>query len=218
MAKAPEKCATTVPICKENAMTRIAGLAEHGVPPEIQAVYDRVKMKFGKLLEPLTVAANHSEIFKAYTSYEGWFATASRVDPKLKELATLKVAAVIGCPFCIDLGSAKAKAAGITEAQMRALPIYRESATFSKAEKLILEYAFAMTLNPVEVTDSLFTRLEGLFDPIQILEITATIAWENYRSRFNHALGMQSHGFSDQPYCVVPECHSGAVAEDLPRS
>jgi AhpD family alkylhydroperoxidase len=104
-------------------MARIAGLPEQSTSPEIQAVYDRVKTKYGSLLEPLTVAANHPEIFNAYTSYEGWFATACRVDHKLKELATLKVAAMIGCPFCIDLGSAQAKAAGITEAQMRALPM-----------------------------------------------------------------------------------------------
>ena len=186
-------------------MARIAGLPRESISPEIQAVYDRVQTKYGKLLEPLTVPANHPDVFKAYTSYEGWFRTACRVDPKLKELAMLKVAALIGCPFCIDFGSAQAKALGITEVQMRSLPIYSESAAFSSAEKLVLDYAVAMTRNPVEVADSLFTRLEALFDPVQLVELTATIAWENYRSRFNHALGMQSHGFADQTYCVVPE-------------
>ncbi len=199
-------------------MTRIEGLPDQSVSPDIQAVYDRVKMKYGKLLEPLTVVANHPEIFKAYTSYEGWFGTACRVDPKLKEMANLKVAAIIGCPFCIDLGSAQAKAAGITETQMRALPMYRESGAFSNAEKLVLDYAVAMTRNPVDVADYLFTQLRALFDPIKIVELTAVIAWENYRSRFNHALGMKSHGFSDQTYCVVPEGDSGAVGKDLPRS
>jgi AhpD family alkylhydroperoxidase len=199
-------------------MARIAALPEQSASPEIRAVYDRVKMKFGKLLEPLTVAANHPEIFKAYTSYERWLGTACRVNPKLKELAMLKVATLIGCQFCIDFGSSQAKALGITEAQMRALPVYRESAAFSNAEKLVLDYAVAMTRNPVEVSDSAFSQLQTLFDPIEIVEITAVIAWENYRSRFNHALGMQSHGFSDGAYCVVPEGHFGAAGKDLPRS
>jgi alkylhydroperoxidase family enzyme len=101
---------------------------------------------------------------------------------------------------------------------MRALPVYRESAAFSNAEKLVLDYAVAMTRNPVEVSDSAFSQLQTLFDPIEIVEITAVIAWENYRSRFNHGLGMQSHGFSDGAYCVVPEGHSGAAGQDLPRS
>jgi len=186
-------------------MARIAGLPRESVSPEIQAVYDRVHTKYGKLLEPLTVTANHPEVFKAYTSYERSLGTACRVDPKLKELASLKIAALLGCAFCIDFGSAQAKAVGITEVQMRNLPIYSESAAFSNAEKLVLDYAVAMTRNPVEVADSLFTQLQALFDPVQIVEITATIAWENYRSRFNHALGIQSHGFADQTYCVAPE-------------
>lgn len=199
-------------------MARIAALPEQSASPEIRTVYDRVKMRFGKLVEPITVAANHEEIFKAYTSYERWLGTACRVDSKLKELAALKVAALIGCPFCVDIGSSLAKAAGITEAQMRALPVYRESAAFSNTEKLVLDYAVAMTRNPVEISDSAFSQLQALFGPIEIVEITAVIAWENYRSRFNHALGIQSHGFSDGAYCVVPEGRSGAAGQDLPRS
>jgi AhpD family alkylhydroperoxidase len=30
----------------------------------------------------------------------------------MTELVTLKVAALIGCPFCLDIGSAEARAAG----------------------------------------------------------------------------------------------------------
>lgn len=87
---------------------------------------------------------------------------------------------------------------------MRALPMYRESGAFSNAEKLVVDYTVAMTRNPVDVADYLFSQLLALFDPIKIVELTAVIAWENYRSRFNHALGMKSHDFSDQTYCVVP--------------
>lgn len=185
-------------------MSRIAGLPEQSAPPEIRAVYDRVRMKYGKLLEPVTVAANHPEIFRAYMGYEAAFGAASKVDPKLKELAMLKIAAMIGCPFCIDFGSAKAKAPGITEEQMRSLLVYRESAAFSNLEKAVLDYAVAMTQNPVRIDNSGFARLLEFFDSIQIVEISAAIAWENYRSRFNHALGIESHGFSDSAYCVVP--------------
>jgi AhpD family alkylhydroperoxidase len=184
-------------------MARIAGVSEQDASPEILAVYKRVKVRFGKLLEPITIAANHPEIFKAYTSYEGCFGAASRVDPKLKELAILKVATVIGCPFCIDLGSAEAKKNGITERQMQALPRHGQSSEFSEAEKLVLDFAEAMTHVPVNVTDSLYAQLQALFDPVQVVEITAAIAWENYRSRFNHALGIEAHGFSVGHYCAI---------------
>ncbi len=42
---------------------------------------------------------------------------------------------------------------------MEALPNYRTSGLFSEVEKLVLEYADAMTLTPVEVSDGLFAKL-----------------------------------------------------------
>jgi AhpD family alkylhydroperoxidase len=129
----------------------------------------------------------------------------SRVSAKLKELAYLKVAAIVGCPFCIDLGSLLAQKAGITERQLQCLSSYARSPEFSQVEKTVLDLATAMTLNPASVPDDLFSQLQECFEPVQIIEIIAAIAWENYRSRFNHALGMESHGFSEGSYCVLPE-------------
>jgi hypothetical protein len=42
-----------------------------------------------------------------------------------------------------------------------------------------------------------------------MVELTATIAWENYRARFDHALGIEAQGFSDGAYCVRPERPKG---------
>lgn len=186
-------------------MARIEGMAEETAPPEIRAVYERVKARYGTSLEPVTIAANHSEIFNAYISFETAFAGASRVDLKLKELAMLKVATIVGCPFCIDLGSAKAKQLGFSEEQIRALPCHREGPVFSRAERMVLDLAEEMTRTPANVSDALFTELRTSFDSIQIIELTSTIAWENYRSRFNHALGIQAHGFSNGKYCSIHE-------------
>ena len=36
-----------------------------------------------------------------------------------------------------------------------------------------------------------------------LVELTAAIAWENYRARFNHALGMGYGGFSKGSYCLL---------------
>jgi AhpD family alkylhydroperoxidase len=186
-------------------MARLSTVSEESVSQDVRTVYDRVKTKFGTLLEPASVVAHHPEIFKAHMSYEGAFRVASRVDRKFKELAFLKVAALIGCSFCLDFGSAEARKAGITEEQMRALPRYRESSAFSDVEKTILDLATAMTVNPGQVSESLFSELQRTFEAPQIVEITAAIAWENYRSRFNRALGIEAHGFSAGSYCAVPE-------------
>ena len=80
-------------------MARIAG-----VPPEragllARLVYRFAARMFGKVPEPLTVAAHHPWIFRAYVGYEFALGKARRVDAKLKALAGLKAAARVGCPF-----------------------------------------------------------------------------------------------------------------------
>jgi alkylhydroperoxidase family enzyme len=93
----------------------------------------------------------------------------------------------------------------VTEAQLRDLPAYEESAAFSPLEKLALDYAVAMTKTPVEVPEALFAQLGQHFTEAQLVELTAAIAWENYRARFDHAFGIEAQGFSEGAYCPLPE-------------
>ena len=94
----------------------------------------------------------------------------------------------------MDIGSAVGRASGVKDDQLRDLPIFRESAAFSESERIVLDYTVAMTRTPVDVSDTLFACLRTHFDDEQILELTAAIAWENYRARFDHALGIESPG------------------------
>jgi alkylhydroperoxidase family enzyme len=85
------------------------------------------------------------------------------------------------------------------------LPNYADSEAFSDVEKTVLEYAEAMTRTPVEVSDELFSRLHVALSEEQIVELSEEIAWENWRARFNHALGVESQDFSEGSYCALPE-------------
>lgn len=67
-----------------------------------------------------------------------------------------------------------------------------------------MEYADAMTQTPVEVGDGLFQQLGKSFSDEQLVEITSTIAWENYRARFDHAFGVESENFAQGAYCALP--------------
>ncbi|HST11550.1 MAG TPA: hypothetical protein VLL05_14335 [Terriglobales bacterium] len=61
-----------------------------------------------------------------------------------------------------------------------------------------------MTSAPVEVPETLFSSLQARFDEAQLVELTAMIAWENYRARFNHAFGIEAEGFSEGAVCALP--------------
>ena len=81
---------------------------------------------------------------------------------------------------------------GVSTEKIRALDRYAESALYSEAERVALEYADCMTITDREVSDELFARLQEFYDADAIVELTATIAWENASSKFNRALRVPS--------------------------
>jgi len=62
-----------------------------------------------------------------------------------------------------------------------------------------------MTTTPVSVSDALVAELGKHFDERELVELTAAIAWENWRARFNHALGIEAQGFTEDAFCPIPE-------------
>jgi len=84
------------------------------------------------------------------------------------------------------------------------LPNYRDSELFSETEKLVLEYADGMTQTPVDVQGALFAKLREKFNDEQLVELTATLAWENYRARFDHAFSVEAEGFTEGSFCAMP--------------
>lgn len=69
---------------------------------------------------------------------------------------------------------------------------FRTSALFNEREKAALAYTEEMCKTPVAMPDELFERLKQYFTDDQIIELTASIAYENYRARFYHALNIGS--------------------------
>ena len=94
---------------------------------------------------------------------------------------------------------------GITEAEMAAVPRYRESDLFSEVDRLVLDLTVAMSSTPADVPDALREQLLGHMTRGQLTELAAMVAWENHRARLNRALGVRAAGFSDGAFCVVPQ-------------
>ena len=85
--------------------------------------------------------------------------------------------------------------AGASEDKVRAVAESATSPLFDEQERTALAYAEAMTITGHKVTDSLFARLRTHLSEPQVVELTAAIALENFRSKFNTALGIEAQGF-----------------------
>ena len=85
--------------------------------------------------------------------------------------------------------------AGASDEKIRQVPTWRESALFSALERDALEYAEKMTITGERVSDELWKRVSGHFTEAQLVERTAAVALENFRSKFNVPLQIEAQGF-----------------------
>jgi len=77
---------------------RIRGLSEEEAG-ELRSLYGAARERYGKLPDPLTVMAYNPAVLSAHMKYDENFNRSSLVDKKLKEIAQIKVATLIGCPW-----------------------------------------------------------------------------------------------------------------------
>jgi alkylhydroperoxidase family enzyme len=84
--------------------------------------------------------------------------------------------------------------------KVAAINTWRESLLFTEVERLVLEYGERMTITGETVDDAFFTKLKAHFSEAQIVELTAGIAMENFRSKFNAPLRVAAQGF-----CLLPK-------------
>ena len=198
-------------------MARLTGVSdrEAGLGTRIAFFFTRRKLRqlvgsprppTAGLLDPLRMYAYLPKVLSAYGRLEQAQSSLQQVlSPRHRALAELKAATTVRCEYCIDLGSQIARRWGITDEELLALADYRNAACFSDVDKLILDYATAISRTPVLVSDELFDGLRAHFGEAALVGLTHIVTLENLRARFNLALGIASSGASDGQVCALPD-------------
>lgn len=84
-------------------MARIQGAVpnQHGLLRGLftRFVYSLTKRKLGRVVMPVQIVAHHSKLLWGYGQMEQSLFSSRLVDAGLKDLAQLRVATLVGCPF-----------------------------------------------------------------------------------------------------------------------
>ena len=195
-------------------MARIQGVPKSKASPMVKVTYRFGPKMMKKLtgrepqsgngIEPMEIWAYQPKMMMGMGMFNQAVRKGHSVDQRLKNLIELKGAQMIGCEFCVDLGSQICRNSGLSDQELLALPNYRSSDLFTDREKVALDYTVAVMRTPVEVTDELFARMKEHFTEKQMVEITAHLTLVNL-DRFNAAFGIGSAGFSEGMVCVLPD-------------
>ncbi len=169
------------------------------------------RRRYGVMLDPGAAMAHNMKVGRSYALFELGVERWRTLDRGLKDIAVMAVAASIGCAWCLDFGYWETTMNHkVPAAKIRAVPNWRGSDVFTELERLVLEYAEAMTDTPPSVTDEMVARLSAHLSEAELVELTAIVAVENLRSRINSALGLTAQGFKDR--CEIPAGGAAAAA------
>lgn len=195
-------------------MARIKGVPHKQAGPVVKLVYRFMRRGTSNLtgrqpvrgsgIEPIEIWAHQPKMMSAMGKFQGAVRKGKTIDERLKNLVELKGAQMIGCEYCVDLGSQICRNSGLSDDELLALPQYRASELFTDREMLALDYTVGVMRTPVDVSDELFSHLKEHFTDEQLVELTAHLTVVNL-DRFNAAFGIRAAGFSDGMVCVVPD-------------
>lgn len=170
------------------------------------------RRRYGVMLDPVAAMAHNMAVGRSYGLFELQVQRWRKLDRGLKDLAVMAAASQIGCAWCLDFGYWEATMNhDVPAAKIRAVPAWRDSDSFTDLERLVLQYAEAMTSTPPSVTDEMVERLSTHLSEAELVELTAIVAVENLRSRINSALGLTAQGFKDRCELQTTGQHAGAA-------
>lgn len=109
--------------------------------------------------------------------------------PRLHALLALRSAVRIACVATIDLKAEECVKYGWSADQISAVLDGASHPAFNAGENLLLQYADDITRTPIDVDLQVFRKLRHHFTEEQIAEATASICYENFRTRYNNAMG-----------------------------
>lgn len=158
------------------------------------------RRRFGVLLKPALVWAQVPPLYAALSAfYAALDRRGSPLPPALRSLVQIRVSQLNHCAFCIDLNEAIAaqRSGGVDKAM--AVAQWRDSDRFDETERLVLDYAEAMTDSARRVDAGLAARLRARLGEPALIELTALVAFQNLSAKFNAALDLPSQGL-----CTLP--------------
>ena len=154
------------------------------------------KNVLGQVPSSLGVYWHNQKVFMSMSSLGAKLKKWDACDEQLKSFAHMAVASQVGCTWCLDFNYFEAHNKNLDMDKAREIPRWRDSDVFTPLEREVLAYAEAMTETEPTVTDEMVASLRSQLGDAALIELTAVIAFANFTTRPNVALGIESDGFA----------------------
>jgi alkylhydroperoxidase family enzyme len=121
-----------------------------------------------------------------------------KLDPKLRELGQMRAGWARGSQFVFSQHCKAARAYGVSEDQIAAVPHWQIADCYSPVERAVLAYTDAMVLMGGRVADGIFDALKTHLDDETIVELTYITAWYDMHAVTTKALRLEFDDVDDR--------------------
>ncbi len=168
-------------------MARVTTKTREDLPGELRPLWDKMA-SYGAFENQAGVMAHRLPIFRHTWAMLTDLADEAVLPKRYLELCLVAVSLINKCTYCVSHHAPKLAVTGISEAGAARLLDYKDHPELDDVDKLVVEYAIAVTSNWNRTRDAIFTRLRAHFSEAQIVEMTWRIALCGAFNRFNDVL------------------------------
>ena len=168
-------------------MSRVTVKTRDDLPTELRPLWDKMTT-YGAFENQAGVMAHRPPIFKHVWSLLIDLAEEAVVPKRYLELALVTVSLLNKCTYCVSHHAPKLAIQGLSEEGVERLLEYKNHPGLDDVDKLVVEYAIAVTNNWNKTRDETFARLREHFSEAQIVELTWRTALCGAFNRFNDIL------------------------------
>ena len=171
-------------------MPRIAPLTRAELPERLRPLWDQM-LTYGAFENQAGVMAHRPPIFEHMWSMLIATGEEGVLPKRTLELCLVTVSLLNQCTYCVSHHAPKLGLAGISEAGALRLLDYEAHPELDDKDKLVVEYAIAVTNSWNRTRDEIFGRLRAHFSEAQIVEMTWRTALCGAFNRFNDILQLE---------------------------
>lgn len=168
-------------------MSRISTKTRNDLPKELHPLWDKMTT-YGAFENQAGAMAHRLPIFKNIWTSLIELSDEAVLPKRDLELALVTVSLLNKCTYCVSHHAPKLSVQGISEAGAERLLDYKNHPELNEKDKLVVEYAIAVTNNWNRTGDEIFTRLKAHFSEAQLVELTWRAALCGAFNRFNDIL------------------------------
>ncbi len=171
-------------------MPRVPYLNREDLPAEDRDIYDRLVAGRGAVSGLFRVLAHSPGPLRRLVDYSVCLRTGLKLDPALRELATMTVALLTAVDYEFTHHWEIAQRVGVSVQKLKALSDYERSPLFTDQERAVIRYS-AETTRSVRVADATFAALRAFLDTERIVELVQIVAYYNMVARILESLGVE---------------------------